>query len=206
MGGALYDRVREEAEELGAAGLYFECLPDDPDKSPDPKVRRQNAQRLKFYERYGAFPIHGIAYDLPIRPGDTDMPYLVFDGLGRHALPPPLRLRRIIRAILERNYAAVCPPEYVEKVVASVKPNGYRLRAPRYLKSEQIAAPLPASAGRPQVALVVNDKHDIHHVHDRGYVEAPVRVGAILGELDKADSRSEEHTSELQSLMRISYA
>src|SRR3546814_3644017 len=91
MGGALYDRVREEAEELGAAGLYFECLPDDPDKSPDPKVRRQNAQRLKFYERYGAFPIHGIAYDLPIRPGDTDMPYLVFDGLGRHALPPPDR-------------------------------------------------------------------------------------------------------------------
>src|SRR3546814_8919161 len=83
------------------------------------------------------------------------MPYLVFDGLGRHALPPPLRLRRIIRAILERNYAAVCPPEYLEKVVASVKPNGYRLRAPRYLKSEQ---------------------------------------------------RSEEHTSELQSLMRISYA
>src|SRR3546814_2345276 len=73
IGGALYDRVREEAEELGAAGLYFECLPDDPDKSPDPKVRRQNAQRLKFYERYGAFPIHGIAYDLPIRPGDTDM-------------------------------------------------------------------------------------------------------------------------------------
>src|SRR3546814_2808447 len=98
-----------------SSDLYFECLPDDPDKSPDPKVRRQNAQRLKFYERYGAFPIHGIAYDLPIRPGDTDMPYLVLDGLGRHALPPPLRLRRIIRAILERNYAAVCPPEYVEK-------------------------------------------------------------------------------------------
>src|SRR3546814_14054112 len=89
------------------------------------------------------------------------MPYLVFDGLGRHALPPPLRLRRIIRAILERNYAAVCPPEYVEKVVASVKPNGYRMRAPRYLKSEQIAAPLPASAGRPQGARVVHAKPDI---------------------------------------------
>src|SRR3546814_6809347 len=63
------------------------------------------------------------------------------------------------------------------------------LRAPRYLKSEQIAAPLPGAAGQVKIALVVNDKHDIHHVHDRGYVE-----------------RSEEHTSELQSLMRISYA
>ncbi|GAB4353303.1 MAG: hypothetical protein Kow00114_02490 [Kiloniellaceae bacterium] len=185
IGGALYDRVREEAEGLGSTGLFFECLPDDPAKSPDAKVRRQNAQRLKFYERYGAFPIEGIAYDLPIRPGDTDMPYLVFDGLGRHALPPAARLKRIVRAILERNYAAVCPPDYVEKVVASVKPNGYRLRAPRYLKGEEIAAPLPGAAGRPQIALVVNDKHDIHHVHDRGYVEAPVRVAAILGELDK---------------------
>lgn len=185
IGGALYDRVREEAEDLGSTGLYFECLPDDPAKSPDAKVRRQNARRLKFYERYGAFPIEGIAYDLPIRPGDTDMPYLVFDGLGRHALPPAARLKRIVRAILERNYAAVCPPDYVEKVVASVKPNGYRLRQPRYLKGEEIAAPLPGSAGRPQIALVVNDKHDIHHVRDRGYVEAPVRVAAILSELDK---------------------
>src|SRR3546814_7379732 len=101
------------------------------------------------------------------------MPYLVFDGLGRHALPSAARLRRIIRAILERNYAAVCPPDYVEKVVASVKPDRYRLRAPRYLKSEQIAAPLPGAAGQVRIALVV---------------------------------RSEEHTSELQSLMRISYA
>lgn len=187
IGGALYDRVREEAESLGAAGLYYECLPDEAAKSPDPKLRRQNAQRLKFYERYGAFPIEGIAYDLPITPGDTDMPYLVFDGLGRHALPSAARLRRIVRAILERNYAGVCPPDYVEKVVASVRPDSYRLRAPRYLKSEQIAAPLPGSSGRPQVALVVNDKHDIHHVRDRGYVEAPVRVSAILGELDKTD-------------------
>src|SRR3546814_7393294 len=31
-------------------------------------------------------------------------------------------------------------------------------------------------------------------------------VGIIRGELDSAMARSEEHTSELQSLMRISYA
>ncbi|MGP1310867.1 MAG: histone deacetylase family protein, partial [Phycisphaerales bacterium] len=28
--------------------------------------------------------------------------------------------------------------------------------------------------------LVVNDQHDIHHVRERGYVEAPARVNAIL--------------------------
>ena len=32
-------------------------------------------------------------------------------------------------------------------------------------------------------SLVVNDKHDIHHVHDRGYVESPVRIRSILKDL-----------------------
>ena len=30
------------------------------------------------------------------------------------------------------------------------------------------------------IALVVNDGHALHHVHDRGYVEAPARIAAIL--------------------------
>jgi hypothetical protein len=30
IGGALYQRVREEALSLDAVGLFFECLPDDP--------------------------------------------------------------------------------------------------------------------------------------------------------------------------------
>ena len=29
----------------------------------------------------------------------------------------------------------------------------------------------------------MNDKHDIHHIRERGYVEAPVRIAAIGGEL-----------------------
>src|SRR3546814_14532349 len=46
--GALYDRVREEAEELGADGLDFECLQDDPDNSPDPTVPPPTAPRPKY--------------------------------------------------------------------------------------------------------------------------------------------------------------
>jgi len=30
------------------------------------------------------------------------------------------------------------------------------------------------------IALVVNEGHALHHVHDRGYVECPARIGAIL--------------------------
>ena len=33
----------------------------------------------------------------------------------------------------------------------------------------------------------MNDRHDIHHVRERGYVESPVRISAILGELDKSE-------------------
>src|SRR5690606_16900905 len=42
IGGALYARVREHAAALGAIGLFFEVLPDDPALSPEPNIRRQN--------------------------------------------------------------------------------------------------------------------------------------------------------------------
>ena len=56
IGATLYERVREEARALGTQ-LYFESLPDDPALSPNPEIRANNANRLKFYERYGARPI-----------------------------------------------------------------------------------------------------------------------------------------------------
>ena len=40
------------------------------------------------------------------------------------------------------------------------------------------------SAAEPRIALVLNDDHTIHHVQERGYVEAPVRIRSILSELD----------------------
>ena len=87
LGAILYQRLREEATTLGAVGLFFECLPDDPALSPDPAIRAQNEARLRFYERYGARPIDGTAYETPLTPEDTDPPYLVFDRLGRTDLP-----------------------------------------------------------------------------------------------------------------------
>ncbi|TMV05628.1 GNAT family N-acetyltransferase [Ruegeria sediminis] len=181
IGGAVYERLRLEASELGAQGLYFECLPDDPEQSPDDDIRKQNIDRLRFYEQFGARPITGTAYETPLKPGDTDVPHLVFDGLDRHDLPDAGRLAAIVRAILERKYGDLCPPDYVEAVVASVRDGGYALRPPRYRKAGAPKAPL---GGPRLIPLVVNDRHDIHHVRERGYVESPVRISAILGELD----------------------
>lgn len=183
IGGALYERVREEAQALGASGIFFECLPDDPKLCKAPEILKQNKARLRFYEKYGAFPIAGTAYETPVKPGEDNPPYLVFDGLG---LNRPLRReegRQIVRAILERKYKKLCPRDYVEMVVDSFRDDPVRLREPRYLKKE--AAPLsPVSDRLKKVALVVNDRHAIHHVRERGYVESPVRIRSILKELE----------------------
>jgi len=182
VGGALYERVREEAAGLGAIGLFFECLPDDPALSPDPQRRRQNEARLRFYERYGARPLAGTAYETPVNPDDVDPPYLMLDPLGQERLPGREVARAVVRAILERKYGHICPPEYVEMVVDSIRDDPVRLRPPRYLRREK--APPPAPPGGPVFPLVVNALHDIHHVRERGYVEAPVRVRSILRELE----------------------
>ncbi len=179
VGGALYQRVREEAEELGAEGLFLECLSDDPEIVKDPRQLKQNRARLRFYERFGAVPIVGTRYEQPSE-ANPEPTFLVFDGLGRDA---PLRRRRaraIMRAILEQKYGYLCSPDDIDDYVDSVSDDPVRLRAPRYgvkPDGDRRSALAPRRRG---IALVVNEKHDIHHVRERGYVEAPVRIRAIL--------------------------
>jgi GNAT superfamily N-acetyltransferase len=183
IGAALYEYLREDALGMKARGIYFECLPDDPAMCPDDQQRRANASRLQFYERYGARPFAGTAYESPI-PGvsTTCLPYLMYDGLGESEPPPAVTVRKIVRAVLERKYSDLCPPSYVDKVVASFK-DPLRLREPRYARSAAGARPARLTP-RHLVAMTVNDRHDIHHIRDRGYVESPVRIKAILAELE----------------------
>lgn len=181
IGGALYQRLREEAEDLGARGLFFECLPDDPEAVSDPEVVAPNRARLRFYAQWGAYPIIGTGYETPLAPGEKDMPYLVYDGLDRDQPLDRRTLRRVVRAILERKYASLCPPEYVDKVVNSIKDDPVRLRLPK----RKAESPKRTVATR-QASLIINEKHAIHHVRDRGYVEAPIRIRAILGTLENS--------------------
>jgi len=65
-------------------------------------------------------------------------------------------------------------------VVASFRDDPVGHREPKDAKRE---APLPAVLTRSldqRIALVLNDQQVIHHVHERGYVEAPARVDSIL--------------------------
>jgi acetoin utilization deacetylase AcuC-like enzyme/GNAT superfamily N-acetyltransferase len=185
LGGALYDRVRREAVDLGAGELFFECLPDDAESCPDESLLKENRARLRFYERYGARPIVNTGYELPVNPGDSCMPHLVYDALD--AVKPLRRAfaRKVVRAILERKYSGYCPAEYIEKVVASFREDPVALREFRYIKPQAVKTAVDDRSVE-QIALIVNDRHQIHHVHERGYVESPVRVRSILAELDKS--------------------
>ncbi len=80
IGSALYTRAREEARSVGAAGIFLECLPDDPALCRDKNVLRQNRARLRFYERFDVPPMcYNTAYETPLDPDDDCSPYLLFD-------------------------------------------------------------------------------------------------------------------------------
>jgi acetoin utilization deacetylase AcuC-like enzyme/GNAT superfamily N-acetyltransferase len=186
VGGALYERVREEALELVKTGLFFECLPDDPAICSNPEALKQNISRLRFYERFGARPIINTDYETPVSPCGDSPPYLVFDDLGRGRPLRRDRAREIVRAVLERKYLKLCGPVYISKIVESFREDPVKLRPPRYQKKE----PQPVTSGIPQdkrIVLVVNHQHAVHHVRERGYVEAPVRISRIVKELDRTD-------------------
>jgi acetoin utilization deacetylase AcuC-like enzyme len=185
IGGALYSRVREEALDLNTLGLFFECLPDDPELSRNPEIRKINATRLRFYERYGARPIINTAYETPVKPGEDNPPYLVYDDLGQGIELSHDTARQIVRAILERKYKGICPPEYIDMVVESFQDDPVRLRKPKYVKKAVLAPVKRYVPVDKRIALVINDKHGIHHVEELGYVESPVRIDSILEELDK---------------------
>jgi acetoin utilization deacetylase AcuC-like enzyme/GNAT superfamily N-acetyltransferase len=215
IGGALYERVREEAIALNVHGIFFECLPDDPELCHvSAEILKNNVSRLRFYERYGAYPIIQTAYETPIKPADLCPPYLVYDDLGRGIRLSRGVARDIVRSILERKYGESCPPGYIDKVVSSFADDPVRLREPRYVRPESIHAAV--NTGIPpdrRISLVVSDSHAIHHIHERGYVESPVRIDAILKEIGKTDlfereqisAFSEEYIRQVHDIQFVDY-
>lgn len=183
VGGALYQAVRSEAKILNSRGLFFECLPDEPEECDSDSQLAENIARMRFYERFDARPLVGNAYRMPIKEGQRGLPYLMFDALDRREPLRPDFVRKVVRAILERNYGHLCTPNYVRRVVASFRDDPIAVRGPRHRHETKSVRPLKITTAS-LIPLVVNDKHDIHHVRERGYVEAPVRIKSILAEIE----------------------
>ena len=186
VGGAIYERIREEAQLLKSIGIFMECLPDDESLCHDKIEIKQNMARLAFYERYGARPIIGTKYETSVDPEDDCPPYLVFDDLGNDFVLSSAMAKKIIKAILQRKYPKYCPEDYVKMVVNSVKDDPVKLRDFKYIVKNR---PLEKNkAIKNLIPLIVNDKHDIHHVKERGYIESPVRISSILKEILKLEA------------------
>ncbi|MEX2138014.1 MAG: GNAT family N-acetyltransferase [Pirellulales bacterium] len=182
VGAALYEHVRDEAVTLAAKALWFECLPDEPGACQDATLRKQNVARLRFYETFGVRRLAGTAYETPVPGGTADnLPHLMVDTLDRDVPLPAAYVRKVARAVLERKYGDICPPEYVKQVVHSIR-EPVQLGGLRYASHplHRPAAPLPPE----RIAMAINDKHDIHHIRERGYVEAPVRIRVIQSALN----------------------
>jgi len=185
VGTALYEQAREEAVSLKVLGLFYECKVDEPGLVAEPAELKENQARMRFYERYGARPILHNDYATPVHPGDTNLYYLVFDGLGHSVSLPRTRVRRVAAAILERKYGELFTREHIDRIAKSFVDDPIQLRAPRYFRRQpKTVAPVVRPDLRP-IALVVNTGHQIHHVRERGYLEAPVRLSSILRELSK---------------------
>lgn len=186
IGSALYERIQEEALSLNSIGIFMECLPDDPNLCKDTKTLKQNQDRLRFYERFNVVPIINTKYETPVTEGGDCPPYLMFDSLGSKNPLPKKLARRIVKSILNRKYAELCSESYVKMVLDSFKDDPVLLRPLKYNSAPPATNNGIIMSDR-RVALVISNKHDLHHVRSKGYVESPVRISSILKGLEKLD-------------------
>jgi len=179
IGGLLYEAAREHAHRAGARGLFMEVLPDDPEVVHDPAMLEENRRRLSFYEAYGARPIINTAYETPVGPHPA--PYLVYDGIGRGKSLSKADCRKAMRLILERKYSHLVGPEYIKKVVESVKDDPVVLRPPRYVSDSEQRGEVTTNRLEKNFALITSPEEDNHnhHVREPGYVERPARIKAL---------------------------
>ncbi|MBU1220995.1 histone deacetylase family protein [Myxococcota bacterium] len=184
IGGALYESIRNEVISRNYSGLFYECLQDNLEACDSIDIFEQNSKRLRFYEKYGARPIINTDYELSLDEKLKNGPFLVWDNTSNKVLTANY-LKKIVRAILERKYSYLCPTEYNELIIKSIKESPVKLRDYKYIKPDEYKPPSLVISVHEKMSVCLNEKHDIHHIKERGYVEAPVRISSIMKEIGK---------------------
>jgi acetoin utilization deacetylase AcuC-like enzyme len=160
--------------------MFFDAGPDEKEKMRHPELIRINRSRLKFYERYGARPIVGTLYDaLPNPANENYRTFLLFDPLDRARPLSAREARRFVRRMFRAQYGLDRDHPYTREVTRSFRDDPVRLRPPVYGDADHIPPAETARWLRP-IKMVVSDRHSIHHLRERGYVERPVRIDAVL--------------------------
>lgn len=180
IGGALYEATRELLIGKGAQGMFFDAGPDDKAKLRHPELLRVNRSRLRFYERYGARPIVGTQYDsLPNPANEGYQTLLLFDPLDRKRPLPAREARKFVRRMFQAQYGLANDHPYTQQISRSFRDDPVRIRPPVETGS---APPSPTEPNRwlRPIKMIISERHSIHHLKERGYVERPVRVDAVL--------------------------
>ena len=183
IGGALYEALREYLVQKSARALLLDVPPDEPDKISDPEQLAINRKRTKFYERYGALPIRNTLWDVEANPRNEGyLTMLLYDGLGRTAQPRRAEMRRAVRRILVTQYGYAADDPFVKRIINSFVDDPLPLRQ-RRRADESPRSPRAPTWIRP-LKVVVAVRHEIHHLRERGYVERPVRMRAVMRGLE----------------------
>jgi acetoin utilization deacetylase AcuC-like enzyme/GNAT superfamily N-acetyltransferase len=182
IGVALYEALRELLAARGARGLFLDVPPPDATKLKDPSRLATNRKRMRFYARYDVRKVAGTLWDVEANPRNEGfLTTLLYDPLGRRPYLPQRDARRVVRRILVEQYAYDADDPFVGRIVRSLADQPVRLEA---LSSQpERASPTKGKYLRP-ISMVVSERHTIHHLREKGYVERPVRVTAILKGLE----------------------
>lgn len=178
IGIALYEALRELLAGRGAKGMFLDVPPVEPEKLKDRSRLPINRRRLRFYARYDVQKVLGTLWDVDANPrNDGYLTTLLFDPLGRKPHLAKADARAVVRNILVDQYAYEPDDPFVMRIVGSFTDNPVRL-APLGPQPER-AVPTRGKYLLP-IKMVVSERHTIHHLREKGYVERPVRVAAIL--------------------------
>ena len=197
IGGALYEALRELLTHKSARGLLLDVPPDQKEKLRDPDRLAVNRKRMSFYERYGAYPIVGTLWDVEPNPrNEYYLTMLVYDSLGKGRSLRRADARRAVSRILETQYGFAADDPFVKRIVGSFRDDPVKLRVPVRRPNTPVT-PAPGTWLRP-IKLVVAERHIIHHLREKGYVERPARVRAVMRGLEglPIDQRPVHHFGE----------
>jgi acetoin utilization deacetylase AcuC-like enzyme/GNAT superfamily N-acetyltransferase len=182
IGVALYEALRELLAARGARGLFLDVPPVEPDKVKDRARLAINRKRLRFYARYDVQKVVNTLWDVEANPrNDGYLTTLLYDPLGRKPHLSQRDARVVIRNILVDQYAFEHDDPFVMRIVRSFTDQPVKLEA--LGPQPERAVPTRAKYLLP-IKMVVSERHMIHHLRERGYVERPVRVTAILKGLE----------------------
>ena len=181
-GGSLYESVQEHCRQMGSLAIYIDVSPDYPILVKNNVELAQNKKRIRFYERYGARVAIIGGYSEPVGNPPT-YAILIIDNLRQEDFPDISDVKSALSQIFMLRFSRSVTPQYITDVLKSLNEDGFRLR-PIIRKRERKLQSIKPVKIKDQFTLVYNPQHKIHHVQNKGYMESPVRLQAIMDALE----------------------